>query len=128
MENEIIYNANLHFEHEIWERELNFWQDELRSFRLRLEELTDRLTKKEVVRKIEKFQREFEVQEKEIHALKDQIAMHELNMSAHFEKQEDVLNKTFVSQHIQFRNVLERERLLYQTLKKEFFNFLTKYM
>ena len=128
MKNEIIYNVNLHFEHEIWERELNFWEDELKTFQLRLDELENRWSTKEVLTKIEKFQNQFMIQEKEIDALKDQIAMHELNMSAHYEKNEDVLNKTFVNQHIQFRDILERERHLYQTLKKDFFKFLTKYM
>lgn len=128
MKNELIYNVNLHFEHEIWQRELNFWEDELKSFHLRLDELADRWTDHEVLVKIEKFQNRFMIQEKEIDALKDQIAMHELNMSGHYEKNEDVLNKTFVNQHIQFREILERERNLYQTLKKDFFRFLTKYL
>jgi hypothetical protein len=39
-----------------------------------------------------------------------------------------VLNKTFVTQHLDFRKVLETERNLYYDLKKEFFRFLTKYM
>jgi hypothetical protein len=128
MKKELIYNLDLHFEHEIWQRELNFWEDEMKSFHLRLDELSDRWTKEEVLSKVEKFKNKFMIQEKEIDALKDQIAMHELNMSSHYEKNEDVLNKTFVTQHLQFREVLERERNLYQTLKKDFFNFLTKYM
>lgn len=128
MKNEVIYNINLHFEHEIWQRELNFWEDELKSFHLRLDELADRQTDQEFLVNLEKFQNQFMIQEKEIDALKDQIAMHELNMSAHYEKNEDVLNKTFVTQHIQFREVLEKERNLYQTMKKDFFHFMTKYM
>ena len=128
MKNELIYNVNLHFEHEIWQRELNFWEDELKSFHLRLDELNERWTDNKVLTQVEKFQNRFMIQEKEIDALKDQIAMHELNMSNHYEKDEDVLNKTFVNQHIQFREILQRERNLYQTLKKEFFHFLTKYL
>jgi len=128
MKNELIYNVNLHFEHEIWQRELNFWEDELKSFHLRLDELNERWTDNKVLTQVEKFQNRFMIQEKEIDALKDQIAMHELNMSNHYEKDEDVLNKTFVNQHIEFREVLERERNLFQTLKKEFFHFLTKYL
>jgi len=27
-----IYNEDFHFEHKQWNRELNFWQDELRTF------------------------------------------------------------------------------------------------
>ena len=68
------------------------------------------------------------IQEKEFDSLKDQIGMHEKNMAAHYEKNEDVLNKMFVNQHLDFRKVLETERNLYNDLKKEFFRFLTKHM
>jgi len=128
MEKELIYNADLHFEHENWQREINFWEDELKSFQLRLEELVNRWTDKTVLAEIEKFQNQFMIQEKEFEALKDQIAMHEKNMSSHYKKNEDVLNKMFVQQHLEFRGVLETERDLYYKLKKDFYRFMTKYM
>ena len=68
------------------------------------------------------------IQEKEFYSLKDQIAMHEKNMAAHYEKNEDVLNEMFVSQHLALREVMETERNLYDNLKKDFFRFMTKYM
>ena len=128
MKKEIIYNADLHFEHENWQREINFWEDELKSFHKRLEELVLRWTDRSVLAEIEKFQNKFMIQGKEFDSLKDQIAMHEKNMAAHYEKNEDVLNKMFVNQHLDFRKVLETERNLYNDLKKDFFRFLTKYM
>ena len=126
MNKELIYNVDLHFEHENWQREINFWEDELKSFRNRLEELVARQTDKRILAEIEKFENQFIIQEEEFDAIKDQIAMHEKNMSAHYEKNEDVLNKMFVSQHIGLREVMERERNLYNNLKKDFFNFMTK--
>jgi len=128
MEQELIYNADLHFEHENWQRELDFWGDELKSFHLRLEELINRWTDHKVLAEIEKFQNQFMIQEKEFYSLKDQIAMHEKNMAAHYEKNEDVLNEMFVSQHLALREVMETERSLYDNLKKDFFRFMTKYM
>jgi len=128
MEQELIYNADLHFEHENWERELDFWGDELKSFHLRLEELVNRWTDHKVLAEIEKFQNQFMIQEKEFDSIKDQIAMHEKNMAAHYEKNEDVLNEMFVSQHLALREVMETERSLYDNLKKDFFRFMTKYM
>ena len=128
MKNELIYNVDLHFEHENWQRELNFWEDELKSFHIRLEELVMRWTDQDVLAEIEKFQNQFMIQEKEFDAIKDQIAMHEKNMAAHYEKNEDVLNKMFVNQHLALREVLETERNLYHNLKKDFFRFMTKYM
>ena len=128
MEKELIYNVDLHFEHENWQRELDFWEDELKSFHLRLEELVKRWTDHKVLAEIEKFQNQFMIQEKEFDSLKDQIAMHEKNMASHSEKNEDVLNKMFVSQHLSVREVMETERNLYDKLKKDFFRFMTKYM
>jgi len=128
MEKELIYNVDLHFEHENWQRELDFWEDELKSFHLRLDELVKRWTDHKVLAEIEKFQNQFMIQEKEFDSLKDQIAMHEKNMASHSEKNEDVLNKMFVSQHLSVREVMETERNLYDKLKKDFFRFMTKYM
>ena len=128
MEKELIYNADLHFEHENWQRELDFWKDELKSFHLRLDELVKRWTDHKVLAEIEKFQNQFMIQEKEFDSLNDQIAMHEKNMASHYEKNEDVLNRTFVIQHLSFREVIETERNLYSKLKKDFFRFMTKYM
>ena len=128
MEKELIYNVDLHFEHENWQRELDFWEDELKSFHLRLDELVKRWTDHKVLAEIEKFQNQFMIQEKEFDSLKDQIAMHEKNMASHSEKNEDVLNKMFVSQHLSVREVMETDRNLYDKLKKDFFRFMTKYM
>lgn len=128
MEQELIYNTDLHFEHNNWQRELDFWEDELKSFHLRLEELVNRWTNHTVLAEIEKFQNEFMIQEKEIDAVRNQIQMHEQNMAEHYKKNEDVLNKMFVSQHIDLRSVLENERNLYNNLKKDFFQFVAKYM
>ena len=58
MKNELIYNVDLHFEHENWQRELNFWEDELKSFRIRLEELVLRWTDQDVLAEIEKLVQE----------------------------------------------------------------------
>jgi hypothetical protein len=128
MKNELIYNVDLHFEHENWQRELNFWEDELKSFHLRLEELVMRWTDQGVLAEIEKFQNQFMIQEEEFDSIENQIAMHEKNMAGHYEKNEDVLNKMFVDQHLTLREVMETERNLYNSLKKDFFRFMTKYM
>ncbi len=43
---EVQYNEDLHFEHQQWQSEPAFWEDELKSFKNRLEELMSHLTKK----------------------------------------------------------------------------------
>lgn len=128
MKSELIFNTNLHFEHENWNRELSFWEDELISFQNRLEELAGRWTDRSVLAQIEKFQNQFLLEKEAIHSIKDQIGMHEANMSDHYEKNEDVLNKDLVKKHLKLRDRMESERDLFLEMKSNLFRFLTKYM
>ena len=56
MKDELIFNTDLHFEHETWRSELDFWQDELESFQNRLNELVMNYTDKDIYANVEKFQ------------------------------------------------------------------------
>ena len=128
MEKQIIHNSDLHFEHKLWQRELTFWEDELKSFNNRLSELVTQWTDKKVLVQLEHYQNQFILHGTVIDKLQDEIAMHEVNMSAHYKKGEDVLNYSFVKKHIEFRNKMETQRDIYADLKKNFFRFLSKYM
>ncbi len=128
MKKELIFNTNLHFEHENWNRELNFWEDELASFQNRLEELAVRWTDKSVLAQIEKFQNQFLLEKEAINSIQDQIEMHETNMAHHYEKDEDVLNKDLVKIHLTLRERMEKERSLFNEMKSNLFRFLTKYL
>jgi len=128
MKKELIFNTNLHFEHENWNRELNFWEDELASFQNRLEELAVRWTDKSVLAQVELFQNQFLLEKEAINSIQDQIEMHETNMADHYEKNEDVLNKDLVEKHLKLRERMENERELFNDMKNKLFRFLTKYM
>lgn len=128
MKKEIINNPDLHFEHDNWIKEIEFWEDELKSFQNRLDELVTRWTDKQVLAQIEKFQNKFMIHEKAMDSVKNQIAMHETNMADHYRQNVDVLNKILVNKHLVIRDKMETQRNIYQDLKKEFFRFMTKYM
>jgi len=128
MEKEVIYNADLHFEHKQWRRELFFWEDELKSFKNRLSELITRWTDKEVLAQLEHYQNEFILHGGVIDDLLETIEEHETRMAGHSMKGEDVLDTDLVKKHLEFRNKMEIQRQIYADLKKEFFRFLTKYM
>jgi hypothetical protein len=128
MGKEVIFNSDLHFEHNQWRRELFFWEDELRSFSSRLNELVSRWTKKDVLAQLEHYQNQFAIHENTINELQDHINLHETNISEHTKKGEDVLNQKLVKNHMEFRNRMEIERNLYNNIKKEFFRFLSQYM
>ncbi len=128
MKNELIFNSDLHFEHNQWRRELFFWEDELKSFQNRLEELVKRWTKKEMLVQLEHYQNQFILQDDVINTLQDDIHIHEISIAAASKKGKDLLDTTLVKKHIEFRNRMEVQRHIYRDLKKEFFKFLTKYM
>lgn len=128
METAIIFNSDLHFEHNQWRRELFFWEDELRSFQNRLEELVKRWTKKEMLVQLEHYQNQFILQEEVINDLQEAIQLHEISIAAANKKGKDLLDTVLVKKHIEFRNKMEVQRHIYKDLKKEFFKFLTRYM
>lgn len=128
METQVLYNSDLHFEHVQWNREFSFWEDELKSFNKRLEELVLRWTDKEVLAKLEHYQNEFILHDKRIDELQEAIEAHEIRMAALSKAKKHVLDTQLVKKHFEFRNKMETQRELYANLKKEFFRFLSKCM
>ncbi len=125
---EVLYNKNLHFEHQIWQSELAFWEDELKSFNNRLSELVTRWTKKEVLVQLEHYQNEFILHNGIIDKLKEEIEAHEIRIAGQTQTGQDALDTVMTKKHFKFRDKMEIQRHIYADLKKEFFQFLTKYM
>jgi Flp pilus assembly CpaF family ATPase len=128
MEKQIIYNSNLHFEHEIWRRELFFWKDELIIFNNRLSEMVTRWTKKEVLKQLEHFQNEFILHGGVIEDLLEEIEIHEASMAGQDMIVHDAMDTVMVKKHMEFRKKMETQEGIYADLKKDFFRFLTKYL
>ncbi|MBC8768631.1 hypothetical protein H4O18_11565 [Arenibacter sp. BSSL-BM3] len=128
MEKEIIYNSSLHFEHEIWRRELFFWRDELIFFNNRLSELVTRWTKKEFLVQLEHFQNEFILHGGVIEDLLEAIEIHETRLAGQDLESNEAMDTAMVKKHIQFREKMETQEQVYADLKKDFFRFLTKYL
>ncbi|TLP81748.1 hypothetical protein [Maribacter sp. ACAM166] len=125
---EVLYNEDLHFEHKQWRSELAFWEDELKSFKNRLAELVKRWTDKNVLAQLEHYQNEFILHGEVIDTLQHEINVHETDMAEHSKKNEDVIDRNFAKQHLEFRHKMEKQREIYADLKKDFFRFLSKYM
>jgi hypothetical protein len=125
---EVLYNEILHAEHKQWQSELAFWQDELKSFNNRLSELVSRWTNKEVLAKLEHYQNEFILHEGIIEKLEESIEQHESRIAAQTRSEHDAMDTAFTKKHLEFRSKMEAQRQIYADLKKEFYQFLTKYM
>lgn len=128
MEKEIIYNTNLHFEHQRWRSELAFWEDELKSFKNRLSELVTRWTTQDVLIKLEHYQNEFILHGGVIEDLTEAIDEHEARIAGQSQMGIEALDTLMVKKHMEFRDKMETQRQIYADLKKEFFRFLGKYM
>jgi chromosome segregation ATPase len=126
--NEVLSNEDLHFEHKQWHSELAFWEDELKSFKNRLSELIQRWTNKEVLAQLEHYQNEFILHEGIIDKLQETIEKHETRIAGQSKTGQESMDMVLTKKHIEFRNQMETQRQIYADLKKEFFNFLTKYM
>lgn len=128
MKKEVIFNSDLHFEHLHWYKELAFWEDELKSFNNRLGELVNRWTDKEVLKQLEQFQNKFILQKETIDKLQDSIRNHEMAIAKSYDNDQESLDRILVQKHFNFRLDMEIQRKIYDDLKKDFFNFLSKYM
>lgn len=128
MGTQVIYNANMHFEHQQWKGELDFWRDELKSFNNRLSELVTRWTDKDVLAQLEHFQNEFILHGGVIENLLETIEEHEMRIAQQSKTRTDVLDTLLTKKHIEFRDRIETQRDIYSELKKKFFRFLEKYM
>ncbi|SFI77000.1 hypothetical protein [Olleya namhaensis] len=128
MEKEIIYNSNMHFEHEQWKGELAFWKQELLFFNNKLSELVTRWTNKDVLAQLEHYQNQFILHGGVIEDLQETIEKHETRIAAQSIEGEDAIDVRLAEQHVAFRDKMETQREIYADLKKEFFRFLEKYM
>ena len=128
MKEELIFNTDLHFEHETWMRELDFWNDELESFQNRLNELVMGHSDKDMFAFVEKFQNQLSIHEGVINSIRNQIQMHESNIADHYQKQEDSMNRHMVIKHIEIRDRMENQRDIISEMKKNLFSFLSNYL
>lgn len=128
MKKELLYNSNMHFEHQQWKGEIAFWKDELKSFNNRLSELVTRWTNKEVLVKLEHYQNEFVLHGSVIEDLQETIYEHETRIAGQSKTGTDAIDTQLAKKHLEFRNSMETQRQIYAELKTAFFRFLTKYM
>ncbi|WP_339840851.1 hypothetical protein [uncultured Maribacter sp.] len=128
MKKTVINNSDLHFEHKQWDSELAFWNDELKSFKNRLSELVTRWTDKDVLAQLEHYQNEFILHGNVIADLQETIEKHEMNISHHSDEGHESMDISMVNTHTDLREKMETQRQIYADLKKEFFQFLSKYM
>jgi len=125
---EVMYNENLHFEHQNWKSELHFWKDELRTFNNRLSELVTRYTANDVLKQLDHYQNQFALHSGLIEDLEETIEKHEARIAGQSKTEKEALDVSLAKTHLDFREKMQKQRHIYNDLKKDFFKFLGKYM
>lgn len=128
MDTIVTINSDLHFEHVQWKSELAFWNDELKTFNHRLEELVNRWTAKDVLKELEHYQNQFIIHSEVLDDLNHEINVHETAISQAALGKDGLVESNDLFTHVEFRGKMETERSMYAELKKNFYRFLSKYM
>ncbi len=124
----LVNNANLHFEHKSWLNEIAFWLDETRSFQNRLDEIEQRWTNDRVLAELGQFQNQMIIHKDRIQKLKDEIDAHEHAIAETIDEVNEAVDRIGFRYHMEMREKMETERVMFHDLKRRFFSFLSKYM
>ena len=125
---ERVYLKDLHFDHELWANELEFYKKEIEIFNKRLEEIVVRYTKKEVLAELEKYQNHYIRQKEVLDILNHDIKIHEEALVKYAKDHPIAIEHKYFRDHIELRDEYETFVKIYQDLKKEFIRFLAKWM
>jgi hypothetical protein len=126
METEILHNANSHFEYVQWKSELNFWNNELDSFKNRLSELVTRWTDKDLLAQLQYYQNEFILHGDVLEEILEIIKKHEKTIFDKRNENHESMSIYMENKHLELRDKMEAQRQVYADLKKKFFIFLSK--
>ncbi|GAB5538636.1 MAG: hypothetical protein Salg2KO_07390 [Salibacteraceae bacterium] len=123
-----VHIDDLHFDHKVWKRELNFYKDELKVFQNRLDEVGSRYTDKEVLKELDHFQNQLFIESNVIDEL-----LHEMNVMEHDLSERAKANPVAIDHerfddHAPLRDKVETNRKMMTEMKADFNRYLTKWM
>jgi len=118
----------LHFEHEVWKKRMEFYKIELKFFTERLEEIVSRYTDQEVLKGIEHFQNQFILQRDVLDVFVHDIKMHEQELVDEVNSNPVAVDHRLLEDHPEKRAGYMTFIKLYDELKLEFMDFLSKWM
>lgn len=119
---------DLHFEHKVWERQLEFFKGEIDFFKRRLEEVSARYTAPEMKQKTEHFQNQFIIQRDEIDRFLHGIHVHEDELAAEAKRNPVAVNHRLLEDHPEERERFATFEKLYTEMKGEYMIYLRRYM
>jgi len=128
MKKKPIYMSDLHYEHTLWKRQIDFQIDELAFFKHRLEDVVTRWTDQDILAQVEHFQNTFirykEVLDIQLHDIK----LKEQELVKFVKKHPVASDHAHFQDHTKLRDSVETQLEMFYATKKEFVRFLTKAM
>ena len=124
MQKKPIYISDLHFEHKLWKRNLEFERDELKIFEGRLAEVVSRWTDKEMLSKAEHFQNTFIRHHEIIDTLVHEINEHEHALVQRTKDNPTAIDHVHFEDHPLIRDKAETQNKIFSELKSAFMDYL----
>jgi hypothetical protein len=118
----------LHQEHKIWLAKLLFYQDELVIMAGRIAEVEKKNTSDEVLAWVDHFQNQLVIQKEQIDILKHDIKSHELFLEGAIIKNHDSIDQEKFSDHDKHRESIEVFEKIFNELRVELIQFLSRWM
>jgi len=119
---------DLHFEHMVWKRQLEFSKEELEFFKRRLQEVSVRYSDSDIKKQVEHFQNQFIIQRDEIDRFLHDITIHEDALAREAKEHPIAVDHRLLNDHPKERDRFETFQKLYSELKKQYMDYLRKYM
>lgn len=116
----------LHSEHREWLNKIDFYYDDLKIFRNRLEEVSSRNTSKDISAQVEHFQNQFIIQRNELDELKHAINEAESLVTQSVLENGTAVNRRSIQDDGSLRDRMNQFDHLFQQLRQDLMAFLSK--
>ena len=119
---------NITSEKSSWLRGIEFYEDEIKIMRKRLSEVSNANTAREVKKRVEQFQNQFNVHDEQLRKLRHSVNNHAINISNDFENHNGQIERTTVTEHDTMRDDYVNTEKLFNEMRHDFNRFLSKYL
>ena len=118
----------MHQEHAEWLNKLSVYKDELGIMKSRLAEIAQKNSSGDVLAKVEHFQNQFIVQAEQLDIVKHNINEHEVYLQQRLNENQVAADRQTSSDSPQIRESVESFERIFNGLRQEFNQFLSKTM
>ena len=115
-----------HAEHREWLNKIDFYYDDLKIMRHRLEEVAARNTNKSLMAQVEHFQNQFVIQRNDLDGMKHAIHQAESGIAENVAQNGTAVNRRSMPDNVSMRDRIERFEKLFLRLRKELMTFVAK--